>query len=210
MKKRIALFLALACVFALAGCGNTEDGKTTETPAAKTYFKAIVLEVSDDYLLVEPLEGTPERKSADRIRISTGGIEEEQSLRYLAEAGVDDTVEIAYDGTIAESYPAQINSADEIKLVTKAESLSDKIPMVMVKGELYYDTGRESTFVSRCGTVDGEIATTVDASQIPEEDDQSNFGVGYGYQYITETTIEVSIDGNWAVFEQRPGDGSTA
>jgi len=124
MKKQFALFLALVCIFALAGCGNTADGKTTETPAAKVYFKAKVLDISDDYLLVEPLEGTPERKSADRIKVSIGDIEEEQSLRYLAEAGVDDTVEIAYNGKIAESYPAQTNSVYEIKLVAKAEPMS--------------------------------------------------------------------------------------
>lgn len=83
------------------------------------------------------------------------------------------------------------------------ETLYDRIPMVMVDGKLYYDTGRESTLDGRCGTMDGEIKTTVDASQVPTEDNQSNFGSGYGYQYMTESTIEVYLNDKWMVFEHR-------
>ena len=56
-----------------------------------------------------------------------------------------------------------------------AESeLSDRIPMVMVNGALYYDTGEESTLDGRCGTYDGEITTAVEGNEIPSEDGQSN------------------------------------
>ena len=34
--------------------------------------------------------------------------------------------------------------------------LGDRIPMIMVDGTLYYDTGRESTLQHTCGTMDGE------------------------------------------------------
>lgn len=83
------------------------------------------------------------------------------------------------------------------------ETLPDRIPMVMVDGKLYYDTGRESTIDGRCGTMDGEISSTVDASQVPTEDNQSNFGSDYGYQYITESTIELYINDKWMVYEHR-------
>lgn len=85
----------------------------------------------------------------------------------------------------------------------------DRIPMVRVNGKLYYDTGHESTLEGRCGTMDGEIRSSVKPSQVPAEDNQSNFGAGYGYQYSTDSTIEVYINNKWIVFEHRSGNGNT-
>lgn len=86
--------------------------------------------------------------------------------------------------------------------------LSDRIPMVMVNGALYYDTGEESTLDGRCGTYDGEITSTVEGTEIPSEDGQSNFGTGYPYQYTGEGQIDLLIDGKWMIFAQREGSGS--
>ncbi len=79
----------------------------------------------------------------------------------------------------------------------------DKIPMVMVDDVLYVDTGRESTVTARCGTMDGEITSSVDGSEIPSEDGQSNFGSGFGYQYGVRDTIEVYMNEKWWVFEAK-------
>ena len=86
------------------------------------------------------------------------------------------------------------------------ETHYDKIPMVMVDGQLYYDTGRTNN-VLRCGVMDGEITSTVEGWEIPTEDDQSNFGAGYGYQFL-DGNIEVLMNDQWWVFEHREGDGS--
>lgn len=86
---------------------------------------------------------------------------------------------------------------------TTAASQGDYPAMVVVDGVLYKDTGRISTEL-RCGMMDGEITSTVDT--VPEEDDQSNFGTGYGYQYGM-SGIEVSIDGEWHIFEPYGDDG---
>lgn len=99
-----------------------------------------------------------------------------------------------YGGTAYYSFYA----TDKIK--------TDVIPMVMVKGELYYDTGKESEIDGRCGVMDGEITSSVDGSEIPTEDNQSNFGTGYEYQMGTEGGIEISINNKWFVFEKRGGD----
>ena len=53
----------------------------------------------------------------------------------------------------------------------------------MADGAMYYDTGRESTVTGRCGVMDGEITSAVDRTEVPSENDQSNFGAGYGYQW---------------------------
>lgn len=90
----------------------------------------------------------------------------------------------------------------------RTEEKWDKIPMVMVNGQLYYATGKESTIEARCGVMDGEITSSVDGSETPTENNQSNFGSGYGYQYGVEGTIEVQMeDGNWYVYEAGSGEG---
>ena len=73
--------------------------------------------------------------------------------------------------------------------------------MVMVNDKLYRDTGRESTAELHCGNMDGEITSTVDGSQIPTRNNESNFGSGFGYQYGADDTIEVYMNEKWFVFE---------
>lgn len=85
----------------------------------------------------------------------------------------------------------------------EADTMWDRIPMVRVNSKLYYDTGRESTVSGRCGNMDGEITSTVDGTEIPMEDNQSNFGSGFGYQYGTDDTIEIYMNEKWFVFEYR-------
>ena len=41
----------------------------------------------------------------------------------------------------------------------------------------------------------------VDRSEIPTQNDQSNFGTGYSYRYGEEGTVEIVINGKWWVFE---------
>ena len=122
------------------------------------------------------------------------------------------------DGTIEKDGYFWKTSKDNIELsvfdelVTKHSSELplewDKIPMVMVDGKLYYDTGKESTVSARCGVMDGEITSTVDGSEIPTKDNQSNFGTGFEYQYGADNTIEIFMNEKWIVFEQREGTGN--
>ena len=92
--------------------------------------------------------------------------------------------------------------------VTQEETQWDKIPMVMVDGDLYYDTGKESTGPEDKETADGEITSTVDGSETPTENDQSNFGEGFAYRRIADGTLEIFMNEKWMVFEHRTGTGS--
>ena len=77
----------------------------------------------------------------------------------------------------------------------------DLIPMVMVDGELYLDTGHNNNDIHKCGTFDGEITSAVDGSEEPSADDQSNFGTGYGYQYgAVDGTVEIYMNDKWRIF----------
>lgn len=86
------------------------------------------------------------------------------------------------------------------------EYLSDRRPMLMIKGEIYFDTNRESDINGRCGVMDGKIASTVDASEIPTQDNQSNFGSGYEYQYVDENSIDIYMNEKWIRFEKEITD----
>jgi len=107
----------------------------------------------------------------------------------------------------AEATSETIEVASEMETtdseLSSSEIPGDRIPMVMVDGFLYYDTGKESTLEGRCGMMDGEITSSVDASEIPTEDNQSNFGTGFGYQYGINNSIDIQMeDGTWFVFQR--------
>ncbi len=105
--------------------------------------------------------------------------------------------------TVNNGNEAELEMETSEKEQSSSEIPGDRIPMVMVDSILYYDTGRESTIEGRCGMMDGEITSTVDASEIPTEDNQSNFGVGFGYQYGINNSIDIQMeDGTWFVFQR--------
>lgn len=161
---------------------------------AHQVFRAEILEIHDGHYLVKPVEGSWELNSADRIVVPIS------NAHPSPEPEIGNVIEIEYSGEILESYPAQIADVYGIKLIRETETW-DLIPMVMVNGTLYLDTGHESTIEARCGVMDGEITSQVDGSKQPTVDDQSNFGTGYGYQYgATEGTIELFMNGKWWIF----------
>ena len=185
-------YLLIAMVILLTGCGTNGLG-----------FKATVLEVVGDSYLVEPIEGSDELKSADRIMVPI------KNVNPSIEPEVGDIIKIKYKGGILESYPGQILDVLEIKVVKeyKPEKISESeetvamIPMVMVDGKLYLDTGFDASGEERCGMMDGTIDSTVSGSEKPTKNNQSNFGTGYSYQTGgTLGTIEVLIDDNWRIF----------
>lgn len=111
-------------------------------------------------------------------------------------------------GAPSSSQNGQKTIQEEASEQNTEELSGDKIPMVMVNGKLYYDTGKESIIDARCGTADGEITSSVDGAETPAKDNQSNFGTGFEYQYGDDDTIEIFMNEKWIVFEHREGAGS--
>ena len=107
-SKGVAI-LTLILILMLTGCQGQE---TSPGESEAVVLKATVLEViGQGQLLVEPVEGSPELGSADRIVAHTNeavvydAAGEETTIEEYA---VGSRVKIIYDGSIAESYPAQI------------------------------------------------------------------------------------------------------
>lgn len=225
MKK--ILFIGMMSIFILlAGCGK-DEGKVKTGVTAEVYFEAVVLEVNENSILVEPKEESNEKKSADKIVVGRKSMEDEEFLEIMEQIGVGDTVSIGYDGMIAETYPAQI-TALEITILNKADSdenmnsikendtntainESDVTPseefvrMVMLNDKLYVDTNETSSML-RCGNADFGFDSSVEKGN-PTQNYQTNFGIGYAGQYsIRENRIEICIDNVWHVFAYQEND----
>ncbi|MCD8050170.1 MAG: YobA family protein [Clostridiales bacterium] len=103
MKRFLSLFLTLAVLFSLSACGGETADRVT--------FRATILEADESGFLVEPVAGSAELNSSDRIVVPVTAMESSP------EPEVGDTLEIVYDGDIAESYPAQITAVYSIRVV---------------------------------------------------------------------------------------------
>ena len=97
-------------------------------------------------------------------------------------------------------YPEGIVSEYDWNNLTQEECCNSEYPMlVKVNGVVYKSTGYASSAIG-CGTMDGMITSTVDISEVPAENDQSNFGTDISYQYSSEGQLIVVIDGVNTIF----------
>lgn len=111
MKKIRILLLVILASFLMTACGDKE-----------TSFQAVVLGITEDWCLVEPVEGSRELDSADRFEIALTKqlpFVLAYDIAYGAEVG--DILEITYNGEIMETYPAQLGEITGIKIMEKAE-----------------------------------------------------------------------------------------
>lgn len=126
MKKKIMIVIVVLITIALGIVVFYDaDNQVEDVQLDKNdfIFEANILEIKDTYLLVEPVEGSLELKSADRITVPL------TDMSPSPEPEVGDIIEIKYDGTIAESYPAQITNVYSIKVVKEAvREENDKAP----------------------------------------------------------------------------------
>ncbi len=87
---------------------NDENNNSNQ----KVTFNGKVLEVNENFIIVEPFEGEKERKSADKIQVSTK-LKVDEPLPEIKKGSY---VTIVYDGQIQETYPAQITNVYSISL----------------------------------------------------------------------------------------------
>jgi hypothetical protein len=123
--------------------------------------------------------------------------EEQSQIAILEENSTKDTTEIDTT-TEVENANASIETEPTETAISTSQ---DMAAMVMFNDKLYYDTGTIDNGEGRCGVMDGSITSKCDYNEIPTENNQSNFGTGYGIQYgRVEGEIEVYIDGDWHIF----------
>jgi hypothetical protein len=206
-----AVAVAVAALALLLGGFARQSVQCPARPARESeHFTATVLEAKAGSILVEPDKDSWAARSADSISVALTGFDGAETLSLA----VGDVVEIYFDGSIAETYPAQIVSITGLEMIekqeaaqpvagaegtTEAQAGGDQPALIRVQGALYRDSGEIDDVPGRCGVMDGSITQECDG--IPTEDGQSNFGAGYGYQYgRTEDSLEVYIDEEWHIF----------
>lgn len=84
-------------------------------------------------------------------------------------------------------------------------------PNIMVNDHLYHSTGelydgrfyieaKEEDYNQQF-EVNGTITSSVEGYELPQENNQSNFGVGYEYHIVDAENVLVRIEGLWIRYE---------
>ena len=111
MRKQVLVILVLSLILTVTACGTSSGGESEVVGNEKATFQATILEIHDGYYLVEPVAGSTELNSADQITVPM------KNMNPSPEPEVGDVLEIEYDGSIEESYPAQITNVHSISVV---------------------------------------------------------------------------------------------
>ena len=121
------------------------------------FFYGKVVESTASYIIVEPNESEEERKSADKFSIGLG---EYNDALYM----VGTNVKITYDGTIMESYPAQIIATKiELKSAENFEILFyDKQPQSDIKVHKIVDKNETDKYDYDVYGYDGSVNIRID------------------------------------------------
>lgn len=226
MKKNILILLLLIAIVSLFGCSEqisfTEYDKLISN-LKDVGFSVIEEDVGEDILQGQRKWLTINDEENMSVYLYENSQKMEEDATYIHEGGSSytnggknvETSWVSYPhfykkGNIIVLYVGEnqeiISTLEEIIGLQFAgkpkEYLSDRRPMVMINGELYFDTNRESDINGRCGVMDGEISSTVDGFEIPTQDNQSNFGNGYEYQFIDENNIDIYMNEKWIRFEK--------
>lgn len=128
MRKSMKKYAIILFLVFLTACAKTENGAPVvssesadnvdlEVPENSATFQAVVLEANENMLLVEPVEGSPERASSDQICVAN-----EEKLKLAP----GDMIEIEYDGNMMESYPAQLGNVYRIGILKETENPDQK------------------------------------------------------------------------------------
>lgn len=226
MKKNILILLLLIAILSLFACSKKVSITEYEQLILNLEdvgFSVVVEDVGEDILQGQRKWLTINDEENISVYLYENSQKMEEDASYINEGGSSYTnggknVEISWvsyphfykKGNIIVLYVGEnqeiINTLEVIiglQFAGKSkEYLSDRRPMVMINGELYFDTNLESDFNGRCGVMDGKISSTVDGTEIPTQDNQSNFGTGYEYQFIDENNIDIYINEKWIRFEK--------
>lgn len=107
IRRMLVLLLSISLMSCTFGCEQEEIIHITQTEPsiheAQEQFRAVVLEISESNVIVEPMDGEDELLSSNRISFNFSHLE-------VINPEPGSVVDIKYSGHIMETYPAQINA----------------------------------------------------------------------------------------------------
>jgi hypothetical protein len=224
MKRIFALALALGMVLSLVGCSKTQPEEETVTEINWDIAPTIIIgdrsynapgmpvselpegydyigDLSEEAAYNTGLAGTP--MYAERSENFVDFYLYQECGTPVSEDTVDNTqLQMAYVHWISLDWEEPVQE-EETSEEIEEETEEPFVRAIRVFGDLYYDTG-ETDDSLRCGNMDGQITSSTEGA-IPEEDGESNFGIGYGYQFWDDT-IQVYLPEEqvWEVFRKDP------
>lgn len=139
MKRFLAIAAALVLTLLLAAACGQEQRSVVYCPAASDgiIFSATVEDRDENSLLVLADEDASVRNSSDRFQVGLAGAEllnEAGEALESSDLWLLDRVEIAFDGSVAESYPAQITARKVTRLPKEPLTLA-RVQELAEKGE---------------------------------------------------------------------------
>ena len=114
MKMNIIILLGilLTVVMCVMACGNKpvdNEKQNLSTEPAENQLDAKVLEINEEYIMVEAAEG---QDIVGEVRVQTGLISKDE----MPKLEKNDTVRITHDGKMTMSLPPQMTAVEIIKL----------------------------------------------------------------------------------------------
>ena len=95
------IFAMLMLLIAISGCSTEKKAK----------FRATVIEMGENSLLVTPLEDEEELRSSDQIVLGKD--------TFDGDVEVEDVLEITYNGEILETYPASLGKVYSVERIVQ-------------------------------------------------------------------------------------------
>jgi hypothetical protein len=222
MKRIFALALALGIVLSLVSCSKTQPEEEARTEILSDIAPTILIgdrkfnapgmpvnelpegydyigDLSEEAAYNTGLAGTPMYAESSEDFVDFYLYQE--CGTPVSEDTVDNTqLQMAYVHWISSDWEEPVQEEE----TQEAENTEAPfVRTIQVLGDLYYDTGETDDSV-RCGNMDGQITSSTEGA-VPQEDGQSNFGIGYGYQFWDDT-IQVYLPEEqvWEVFRRDP------
>lgn len=215
MKKISFIFLMMALILCFSACG-----KKAALIALPSADKITSIEVTGG---VEDIIVTDKEAIAAIIeKVSEAQPTSQESVQDVPLVDEYTRIDMVSDGEILSIFVYQkdgnwyveqpyqgIYKTDEktILLFTDNSSqlqeteLGDRRPMVMIDGKLYYDTGKETSESIASSAIKGKISSEVAVSEIPIQNDESNFDcVGADYAMYNDG-VALKLDNRWFLFE---------
>lgn len=196
-KKTISLIYAVVCIMIFAGCSNNSEPQSPNVKVPTIMYDGQLYSATSEKVLVEIDEH-------DYLGIVDSEVAISEWPQIDGQTNHAPYLDAPY--TIFEDKFILLVEGEWVycKLREAAQQdapLNNLKPMLMVDGKLYLDTGVIVEPVTSITAFDNEITSTVDQSEKPKEDGQSNFGcVGNSYA-VDDKGIIVIIDDKWVRFE---------
>lgn len=152
------LLITAALFLTLTACGidssttpaqQPTDQVTEQTAPAESVCKATITEINGNTMLVKPVDGSWELSSADQFSLSASLLDE------AVTPTVGMTLEITYDGSILEIYPASFSGVQKVTVVSEPSNItSPPADKGTLMNDLEYEIAKGDSYNSQykqCG-----------------------------------------------------------